>query len=110
MPVACNPALAARADLTSEERQMFFSFFPRPKLFFWSALVWTLVVILVWFLGGRALGVEFRLGPGDASQVIGVSVFWSKPFVWLGLGDPSTPKKPQLHEFRVAHFDLHLRS
>lgn len=64
---------------------MFVSFFPRPKPFFWSALAWTFAVVLLWFLSGRALGGEFGLGPPSAGAppVVGISVFWSKPFLWF---------------------------
>lgn len=66
---------------------MFVSFFPRPKLFLLSALAWTLAAIAFWYLGGAALGAEFGLGaaPSDGPQVIGASVFWSKPFLWFYL-------------------------
>ena len=64
---------------------MFASFFPRPKLFFWSALLWTLAAVLFCFSDGAALGAEFGLGPAAAGapQVVGASVFWSKPFLWF---------------------------
>jgi peptide/bleomycin uptake transporter len=64
---------------------VFVSFFPQPRLFFWSAFVWTLAAVLFWFFGGAALGAEFGLGPSppDAPPIIGVSVFWSKPFLWF---------------------------
>lgn len=64
---------------------MFVSFFPRPKLFFGSALAWTLASVALWYLGGAALGTALGLGPAPAGalQTIGVSVFWSKPFLWF---------------------------
>ncbi|MFO0991512.1 MAG: peptide antibiotic transporter SbmA [Hyphomicrobiales bacterium] len=65
---------------------MFVSFFPRPKSFAWSAAAWTLAVILFWFLGGGSqLGAIFGLGPlpEGTQPVIGVSRFWSGPFIWF---------------------------
>lgn len=40
---------------------MFRSFFPDPKLFFWSALVWTLIAIGIWFgiFEGNESGLEY---------------------------------------------------
>lgn len=64
---------------------MFVSFFPKPKLFFTSATVWSLFLILVWFFGGAQLGSVIGLGPLDPNvpPIIGISVFWSKPFLWF---------------------------
>lgn len=64
---------------------MFVSFFPKPKLFFISASVWSLILVLVWFYGGAQLGALFGLPPAaaDAPPVIGIAVFWSKPFLWF---------------------------
>lgn len=64
---------------------MFVSFFPQPKVFFLSAAAWTLLLVLVWFFGGAQLGAVFGLPPAasDAPPIIGVSVFWSKPFLWF---------------------------
>ena len=66
---------------------MFVSFFPAPRAFFWSAAVWTLVAVLFWFFVARDLGhvVGLENPPEDAQPIIGVSVFWSKPFLWFGL-------------------------
>ncbi|RRY13574.1 peptide antibiotic transporter SbmA [Brucella anthropi] len=64
---------------------MFVSFFPRPKLFFWSALVWSLLAVLGWYEGGERLGTIFGLPPlaQDAAPIIGASLFWSAPFLWF---------------------------
>ncbi|NIH76747.1 peptide/bleomycin uptake transporter [Ochrobactrum sp. P20RRXII] len=61
------------------------SFFPRPKLFFWSALVWSLLAVLGWYEGGEGLGAIFGLPPlaQDAAPIIGASLFWSAPFLWF---------------------------
>jgi len=71
---------------------LFVSFFPQPRLFFTSAAVWSLVLVLLWFAGGEQLGAYFGLPPAAAGTppIIGVSVFLSKPFLWFyvyfGLG------------------------
>lgn len=64
---------------------MFVSFFPKPKLFFISAAVWSLALVLFWFNGGAALGALFGLPPAapEAPPIIGIAVFWSKPFIWF---------------------------
>lgn len=64
---------------------MFVSFFPQPKLFFISAALWSAVMVAVWFLGGDQLGALTGLPPlaADAAPIIGVSVFWSPPFIWF---------------------------
>ena len=50
-------------------------FFPRPKLFFISAFVWSLLLVLFWFFGGEQLGALFGLPPAaaDAAPIIGPS-------------------------------------
>ena len=41
---------------------MFVSFFPRPKLFFWSAVVWTALSMALWYgyVNGLVESVEAR--------------------------------------------------
>ena len=64
---------------------MFVSFFPQPRLFFTSAAIWSLVLVFLWFAGGEQLGAYFGFPPAAAGTppIIGVSVFWSKPFLWF---------------------------
>ncbi|HZG28562.1 peptide/bleomycin uptake transporter [Ensifer adhaerens] len=64
---------------------MFVSFFPKPKLFFISAAVWSLLAILLWYGGVQELGAYVGLPPLKAGEQapIGVSVFWSAPFIWF---------------------------
>lgn len=63
---------------------MFKSFFPFPRLFFPSALVWIALWVAGWYLGGEALGE--RLGfVAPAEQIIGVGMFASGPFLWFYL-------------------------
>jgi len=35
---------------------MFVSFFPTPKLFFGSTVLWTLAAILLWYFAGDSMG------------------------------------------------------
>jgi peptide/bleomycin uptake transporter len=64
---------------------VFVSFFPRPQLFIWSVALWTIAIVLFWYLGGAGLGAVFGLGPlpEGTQPVIGVSRFWSGPFIWF---------------------------
>lgn len=66
---------------------MFLSFFPSPRLFFTSAAFWTMVTVLFWYLVAKDAGYLIGLGnpPPDAAPIIGISVFWSKPFLWFYL-------------------------
>jgi peptide/bleomycin uptake transporter len=64
---------------------MFVSFFPSPRLFFWSAALWSLAAVLIWFFGGSEIGAFIGLEnpPADSPPIIGVQTFWSKPFIWF---------------------------
>jgi peptide/bleomycin uptake transporter len=66
---------------------VFVSFFPQPKVFFLSAILWSAVLVLFWFFGGEQLGTYVGLppAPADAAPIIGITVFWSKPFLWFYL-------------------------
>ncbi|WHS32689.1 peptide antibiotic transporter SbmA [Brucella sp. NM4] len=60
-------------------------FFPRPKLFFPSVFLWSLLAVFGWYMGGENLGRLFGLPPAapDAAPIIGASLFWSAPFLWF---------------------------
>ncbi|MFM8746467.1 MAG: peptide antibiotic transporter SbmA [Aestuariivirga sp.] len=66
---------------------MFASFFPSPRQFFGSAALWALAVVLFWFLvardGGGMLGLANP--PEGTPPIIGVSRFFSAPFLWFYL-------------------------
>jgi peptide/bleomycin uptake transporter len=58
---------------------MFVSFFPRPKLFFWSAIIWSALSMALWY------GYAGDLVDQSAPAIIGVVRFWSTPFLWFYL-------------------------
>jgi peptide/bleomycin uptake transporter len=65
---------------------VFVSFFPNPRIFFWSAVLWTVIAIMIWYSIGEQLSAIFGLAsPATAGSIIGVSVFWSKSFLWFYL-------------------------
>jgi peptide/bleomycin uptake transporter len=64
---------------------VFLSFFPRPKAFFISAALWSLAAVFLWYFGGEQAGAYIGLPPlaeGQAAPV-GVSIFWTAPFIWF---------------------------
>lgn len=65
---------------------VFKSFFPHPKWFFLSLIVWFGVNIALWYSGGQAWGsyLGLNLLASDALPV-GVSRFWSANFLWFYL-------------------------
>jgi peptide/bleomycin uptake transporter len=63
---------------------MFVSFFPHPRLFFPSALLWAAFAVALWYVWARHLGAELGFvhrGP----PVIGIAMFWTGPFLWFDL-------------------------
>ena len=66
---------------------MFKSFFPNPKWFFLSLLLWFVVNISLWYSGGSAWGtfLGFASGYSDAELPISVSRFWAPSFLWFYL-------------------------
>jgi peptide/bleomycin uptake transporter len=58
---------------------MFVSFFPRPKLFFLSAIAWTALSMALWY--GFASDLIGSSSPG----VVGVALFWSARSLWFDL-------------------------
>jgi peptide/bleomycin uptake transporter len=58
---------------------MFVSFFPRPKLFFISAILWTALAVTLWYsFAGEMIG-------SSAPEPIGVSRFWTARSLWFDL-------------------------
>ena len=66
---------------------MFVSFFPRPRLFLISIIVWTMLAVALWFLGARDWGAPIGLPqtPVGQAPIVGVSIFWSPAFLWFYL-------------------------
>ncbi|HUQ37897.1 MAG TPA: peptide antibiotic transporter SbmA [Aestuariivirga sp.] len=64
---------------------MFVSFFPTPKLFFWSTALWTIAMILLWYYAGDSMGTALGLlpAPDDPTRGASVFVFLSRPFIWF---------------------------
>ena len=62
---------------------MFVSFFPRPKLFFLSAIAWTALAMAFWY--GFADTLVGATAPGGAEPAVGVSLFWSASALWFDL-------------------------
>jgi peptide/bleomycin uptake transporter len=58
---------------------MFVSFFPRPKLFFLSAIVWSALAMAFWY------GYASDLIGSSAPEVVGVALFWSARSLWFDL-------------------------
>ncbi|TPE50256.1 peptide antibiotic transporter SbmA [Amaricoccus solimangrovi] len=61
---------------------MFVSFFPRPRAFFWSVIVWAAICVAGWYAGGEDLGALLGLSM-DGGRDVAVSRFWSGPFLWF---------------------------
>src|SRR5216684_1646616 len=58
---------------------MFVSFFPRPKLFFLLAIVWTTLAMAFWY------GFADDLIWSSAPAGVGVALFWSARSLWFDL-------------------------
>ncbi|CAM4115287.1 peptide antibiotic transporter SbmA [Acinetobacter pragensis] len=66
---------------------MFKSFFPNPKWFFGSLILWFAINIALWYSGGSGWGTFLGMPQGYASaeMPIGVSRFWAPSFLWFYL-------------------------
>ncbi len=66
---------------------MFHSFFPRPKLFFTSAAIWTLICILVWYTVGPEIGAALGMPPLAEGQKppVGLAFFFTPDNLWFYL-------------------------
>ena len=62
---------------------MFVSFFPRPKLFFLSVILWSAVAAAIWYGLGDLIGSAFGIAPeaADADPVIGLAYFVTPQFL-----------------------------
>lgn len=64
---------------------VFVSFFPKPKLFFASALLRSVVGIAVWYTFGKQAGDTVGLPSFRMGSSLGLSFFWSGAFLWFDL-------------------------
>ncbi len=64
---------------------MFVSFFPKPKMFFFSFVVWAILTVGFWYLVGRDLGAGLGMPPAadDAEPIVGAYYFWTPEFLWF---------------------------
>jgi peptide/bleomycin uptake transporter len=63
---------------------VFHSFFPQPRLFFTSLVVWTLIAIAVWYLFVANLGVSLGFAPvAEDQQPIDLSFFLLPENLWF---------------------------
>ena len=60
-------------------------FFPKPKEFFSSLLVWVILVVFFWYFGGKEFGTVFGFNfpVPDAPPVIGLGHFTTPDFLWF---------------------------
>ncbi|MFV5262399.1 peptide antibiotic transporter SbmA [Acinetobacter courvalinii] len=66
---------------------MFKSFFPNPRLFFISVVVWLALNMLLWYSGGHSWGeyLGFPKGYAEAELSVGVNRFWEPSSLWFYL-------------------------
>jgi peptide/bleomycin uptake transporter len=64
---------------------MFKSFFPKPKLFIFSAIIWSAVLISVWYAQGENLGKALGFVLSDENTVIGLGHFVTPEFLWFDI-------------------------
>lgn len=64
---------------------MFESFFPKPKIFFPSVLIWAGLGILVWYGAGDTVGAAlgFALPEPEGEPIVGLSYFYTQSFLWF---------------------------
>lgn len=64
---------------------MFACFFPRPRLFLLTAILWIGFAVTLWYAGAERWGAAIGLPPAPAGQpeVISAAVLWSRPALWF---------------------------
>ncbi|WP_353936178.1 SbmA/BacA-like family transporter [uncultured Salipiger sp.] len=63
---------------------MFESFFPKPRQFFLSVLLWTALGMLVWYGAGTQIGSMIGFDLQDAGEpVVGIAYFYTSSFLWF---------------------------
>lgn len=66
---------------------MYQSFFPRPKLFLLTSLLWLAVAVTLWYTIGESLGATLGFPPEDpnAPPILGLGHFVTPQFLWFYL-------------------------
>ncbi|PHR23020.1 MAG: peptide transporter [Hoeflea sp.] len=64
---------------------MFESFFPKPKIFFPSVLIWAGLAIAIWYGAGDSIGAAlgFALPEPEGEPIVGLSYFYTSSFLWF---------------------------
>ncbi|MEP3439745.1 MAG: peptide antibiotic transporter SbmA [Hoeflea sp.] len=64
---------------------MFESFFPKPKVFFPSMLLWAGLGIFIWYTVGDSLGAAlgFALPEPESEPIVGLYYFYTPSFLWF---------------------------
>ena len=62
---------------------MFSSFFPTPKLFFISVLLWSAFLIIIWYTLGEDIGLALGFDLGAPQTVIGLAHFTTQEYLWF---------------------------
>ncbi len=63
------------------------SFFPKPKLFFSSLIIWIIIAVSLWYSQGQVIGslIGFTFSDKDAPAVIGLQYFVTPEFLWFDI-------------------------
>ncbi|NRQ15722.1 Peptide antibiotic transporter SbmA [Ensifer sesbaniae] len=64
-------------------RTLLESFFPKPKLFFPSVVLWSLFLVAFWYTAGEQMGAVFGLPPLAGEAPIGLGHFFTTASVWF---------------------------
>ncbi|WP_417435020.1 peptide antibiotic transporter SbmA [Hoeflea sp.] len=64
---------------------MFESFFPKPKIFFPSVLLWAGLGIITWYAAGDTIGAAlgFALPEAEGEPIVGLRYFYTSSFLWF---------------------------
>ncbi|MBC8718026.1 peptide antibiotic transporter SbmA [Ochrobactrum sp. Marseille-Q0166] len=64
---------------------MFISFFPIPRVFFLSAIVWSFFSVLIWIYWGGEIGYMLGFHHLNSAEVpiINIARFWTQSSIWL---------------------------
>jgi ABC-type long-chain fatty acid transport system, fused permease and ATPase components len=64
---------------------VFESFFPKPRLFFPSVLLWAALGIAIWYTAGDSIGAAlgFPLPEAEGEPIVGLHYFYTPSFIWF---------------------------